>query len=134
MISLLCVCACVCACVCCGVGWVVTQRRYLQHLSEESNGGEVLPTPLEELKATFCEGCNTSFSSFKWRYHCYFCGNVFCFSCLDEVAPGLSGDKRRRCENCLPDMTHRMSIARVHAGRQVNASSASLVAGHTRGS
>eukprot|EP00750_Incisomonas_marina_P025424 INCI541.3.p1 GENE.INCI541.3~~INCI541.3.p1 ORF type:complete len:690 (+),score=132.51 INCI541.3:227-2296(+) len=112
--------------------WLSKLRDSVEYLKELASASG-RPTALDEMKATFCESCNTSFSGFRWRFHCYFCGNAFCSNCLDVVAPGPSGDKRRRCENCLPDMSHRLSTT-LEAGRHMNASNATVATGYSRGS
>ena len=88
--------------------WFDKLVECVQHLQSTD------PISKNDIKASFCRGCHKAFSKVKkWRYHCYYCGESYCFNCLDEITTHGSSEKRRRCEDCLPEastMSHRLSV------------------------
>ena len=92
--------------------WFDKLVECVQHLQSTE------PISKNDIKASFCRGCHKAFSKVKkWRYHCYYCGESYCFNCLDEITTHGSSEKRRRCEDCLPEastMSHRLSVMKRH--------------------
>ncbi|CAK9178398.1 unnamed protein product [Ilex paraguariensis] len=67
-----------------------------------------------------CTGCGTDFNAFVRKHHCRNCGDIFCDKCThgrialttDENAPQV-----RVCDQCMAEVTQRLSNAKEAASR-----------------
>ncbi|KAF7136276.1 hypothetical protein RHSIM_Rhsim08G0031800 [Rhododendron simsii] len=69
-----------------------------------------------------CKSCGTDFGAFVRRHHCRNCGDIFCDKCTQGRIT-LTADEAatvRVCDQCMAEVTHRLTNAKETAGK-VNA-------------
>lgn len=70
--------------------------------------------------STKCTSCSTFFGAFVRRHHCRNCGDIFCDKCT-QGRIALTADENaqqvRVCDQCLAEVTQRLSHANEVAGR-----------------
>ncbi|XP_076910097.1 protein FREE1-like [Bidens hawaiensis] len=70
--------------------------------------------------STKCTACNTYFGAFVRRHHCRNCGDIFCDKCTQgriALTEEENAQQVRVCDQCLAEVTQRLSHVNEVAGR-----------------